>query len=169
MKIEKLQDLFEIGLRYVYDCENKLVKKGLPAMVDASSSPELRQGFEQHLRETQNHVTRLEQVFSIIGKEPDTESNDILDAMTKAAEKQIKNIEASPLRDAALIESGNLVEHYEMGAYGTLVAWARQLGFSDAATLLQQTLEEEKAADAKLTQLGEKKINSTAAEHLRAA
>jgi len=169
MRIEKLQDLFEIGLRYVYDCENKLVKKGLPAMVDASSSPELRQGFEQHLRETQNHVTRLEQVFSIIGKKPDTESNDILDAMTKAAEKQIKNIEASPLRDAALIESGNLVEHYEMAAYGTLVAWARQLGFSDAATLLQQTLEEEKAADAKLTQLGEKKINSTAAEHLRAA
>ena len=73
------------------------------------------------------------------------------------------------MRDAALIESGNLVEHYEMAAYGTLVAWARQLGFSDAATLLQQTLEEEKAADAKLTQLGEKKINSTAAEHLRAA
>ena len=84
MRIEKLQDLFEIGLRYVYDCENKLVKKGLPAMVDASSSPELRQGFEQHLRETQNHVTRLEQVFSIIGKKPDTESNDILDAMTKS-------------------------------------------------------------------------------------
>ena len=103
-------------------------------MVDASSSPELRQGFEQHLRETENHVT-----------------------------------DASPLRDAALIESGNLVEHYEMAAYGTLVAWARQLGFSDAATLLQQTLEEEKAADAKLTQLGEKAINPTAAQHLRAA
>jgi len=88
-------------------------------MVDASSSPELRQGFEQHLRETENHVTRLEQVFSIIGKEPDTESNDILDAMTKAAQKQIKSIDASPLRDAALIESGNLVEHYEMAEYGT--------------------------------------------------
>lgn len=169
MKIEGLQDLFEIGLRYVYDCEDKLVKKGLPSMVDASSSPELRQAFEQHLRETQNHVTRLDQVFSIVGKEPDTESNDIVDAMTKAAEKQIKNIDASPLRDAALIESGNLVEHYEMAAYGTLVAWARQLGFSDAASLLQQTLEEEKAADANLTQLGEKAINQKAGEHLRAA
>lgn len=169
MKIEGLQDLFAIGLRYVYDCEKKLVKKGLPTMVDASSSPELRQAFEQHLRETQNHVTRLEQVFSMIGKDVDTESNDILDAMTKAAEKQIKNIDASPLRDAALIESANLVEHYEMGAYGTLVAWARQLGFGDAATLLQQTLEEEKAADAKLTQLGEKAVNPKAAEHLRAA
>lgn len=169
MKIEGLQDLFEIGLRYVYDCEKKLVKKGLPTMVDAASSPQLREAFEQHLRETQNHVTRLEQVFSITGKEADTESNDILDAMTKAAEKQIKNTEASPLRDAALVESGNLVEHYEMAAYGTLVAWARQLGFSDAATLLEQTLEEEKAADAKLTQLGEKGINPRAAEHLRAA
>jgi ferritin-like metal-binding protein YciE len=138
-------------------------------MVDAASSPELRQAFEQHLRETENHITRLEQVFSIAGKEPDTEDNDILDAMTKAAEKQIKNIDASALRDAALIESGNLVEHYEMAAYGTLVAWARQLGFSDAATLLEQTLEEEKAADAKLTQLGEKAINPKASEHLRAA
>lgn len=169
MKMEGLQDLFEIGLRYVYDCEKKLVKKGLPTMVDASSSPELRQAFEQHLRETQNHVTRLEQVFSMTGKEADTESNDILDAMTKAAEKQIKNIDASALRDAALIESGNLVEHYEMAAYGTLVAWARQLGFSDAATLLEQTLGEEKAADAKLTQLGERGINPSAAEHIRAA
>lgn len=169
MKIEGLQNLFETGLRYVYDCEKKLVKKGLPTMVDASTSPELRQAFEQHLRETQNQVTRLEQVFSIVGQDPDTESNDILDAMTKAAEKQIKSIDPSPLRDAALIESANLVEHYEMGAYGTLVAWARQLGFGDAATLLQQTLEEEKAADAKLTQLGEKTVNPKAAEHLRAA
>jgi ferritin-like metal-binding protein YciE len=169
MKIEGMQDLFEIGLRYVYDCENKLVKKGLPSMIEASSSPELRQAFEQHLRETQNHVTRLQQVFSMIGKDADTEGNDILDDMTKQAEKMIKNIEASPLRDAALIVSGNEVEHYEMAAYGSLVAFAQQLGYGDAARLLQQTLDEEKAADAKLTQLGERSINPTAAQHLRAA
>lgn len=169
MKIEGLQDLFDVTLRYVYDCEKKLVKKGLPTMMESSSSPELRQAFEQHLRETQNHVTRLEQVFSMIGSEADTEDNDILDEMTKAAEKMIKNIDSAPLRDAALVESGNMVEHYEMAAYGTLVAYAQQLGFGDAARLLQQTLEEEKAADAKLTQLGETNINPRAANLPRAA
>ncbi|HZQ71032.1 MAG TPA: DUF892 family protein [Terriglobales bacterium] len=169
MKTERLQDLFELGLCYINDCETKLVKKGLPAMIDAASSPELRQALEQHLRETQNQVMRLQQVFSIIGKEPDTEDNDIVDEMTKAAEKKIKNIDASPLRDAALIESGNVVEHYEIATYGSLIAWARQLGFSEAATLLQQTLDEEETADEKLTALGEKVINPTAAQHLRAA
>jgi ferritin-like metal-binding protein YciE len=105
----------------------------------------------------------------MVGAEPDTEGNDILDEMTKTAEKMIKQIDSAPLRDAALVESGNMVEHYEIAAYGTLVAYARQLGFADAATLLQQTLEEEKAADAKLTQLGESTINPSAAAFPRAA
>lgn len=169
MKIQGLQDLFEVALRYVYDCEKKLVKKGLPTMVESASSPELRQAFEQHLRETQNHVTRLEQVFSMVGSEADTEDNDILDEMTSAAEKMIKNIDASPLRDAALVEAGNMVEHYEIASYGTLVAYAQQLGFTDASRLLQQTLEEEKAADSKLTQLGATSINPRAATLPRAA
>lgn len=169
MKIQGLQDLFEVALRYVYDCEKKLVQKGLPTMVESASSPELRQAFEQHLRETQNHVTRLEQVFSMVGSEADTEDNDILDEMTSAAEKMIKNIDASPLRDAALVEAGNMVEHYEIASYGTLVAYAQQLGFTDASRLLQQTLEEEKAADSKLTQLGETSINPRAATLPRAA
>jgi ferritin-like metal-binding protein YciE len=169
MKIENLQDLFDAELRYAYDCEQKLVKKGLPSMIKASSSPELRSALEQHLQETRNHVTRLERVFSIIGTDAKTEDNDILDEMTSAAEDMIGDIDASHLRDAAIIVSGNVVEHYEMAVYGSLVAFARQLGFSEAATVLQQTLDEEKAADAKLTQIGETRINPSAAQERRAA
>jgi ferritin-like metal-binding protein YciE len=169
MKIESLQDLFEIELRYAYDCEQKLVKKGLPAMIENSTSPELRNAFEQHLSETRNHVSRLERVFGIIGAEPDTEDNDIFDEMTSSTKDMIGDINASRLRDAALIISGNKVEHYEMAIYGSLVAFAQQLGFREAANVLQQTLDEEKAADAKLTQLGETAINPSAAQERRAA
>jgi ferritin-like metal-binding protein YciE len=169
MKIESLSDLFQTELRYAYDCEQKLVKKGLPTMIDAASTPELRKAFEQHLGETRNHVNRLERVFSIIGAEADTKNNDILDEITSSAKDMIGDIDASRLRDAALIVSGNKVEHYEMAVYGSLVAFAQQLGFQEAATLLEQTLNEEKAADAKLTQLGETAVNPSAAQERRAA
>ena len=168
MKIETLRNLFEFELRCAYDCEQKLVKKGLPAMIEACSSPELRSALERHLQETQGQVARLERVFSGIGAKPTAESNDVLDEMTSATEDMIGDIDATALRDAALILSGNKVEHYEMALYGSLVAFAQQLGFRDAASLLQQTLDEEKAADAKLTQLGETTINPRAQE-LRAA
>jgi ferritin-like metal-binding protein YciE len=169
MKIKSLRDLFEIGLRYAYDCEQKLVKKGLPAMIEASDSPELRSALEQHLEETRNHVTRLERVFAVVGAEADTEDNDILDEMTSAAEDMIGDIDQSPLRDAALVVSGNQVEHYEMAVYGSLVAFARQLGLPDAANVLQETLQEEKAADAKLTAIGENLVNPEAGTGRRAA
>jgi ferritin-like metal-binding protein YciE len=170
MTLESLRDLFDIELRYAYDCEQKLVKKGLPTMIESCSSPELRRGLEQHLQETQNQVARLERVFSIVGIEAKTDSNDIFDEMSSAVKDSISHTDdGSPVRDAALIVNGNQVEHYEMAIYGSLVSFARQLGFQDAATLLQQTLEEEKAADAKLTELGEKLINAQAAGGRRAA
>jgi ferritin-like metal-binding protein YciE len=169
MKIESLRDLFETELCYAYDCEQKLVKKGLPTMIEAASSPELRIGFEQHLQETRSHVSRLERVFSIVGVEPDTESNDVFDKMTSAVKDAIGETDNENLRDAALIVCGNMVEHYEMALYGSMVAFAQQLGFQDAAELLQQTLNEEKAADAKLTQLAETRVNPSAAQERRAA
>ena len=143
--------------------------KYLPTMIDAAGSAELRSGLEQHLQETRSHVIRLEQVFSIIGAEADTESNDVFDKMTSAVKDAIDETQTNNLRDAALIMCGNLVEHYEIALYGTLVAFAKQLGFQDAAQLLQQTLNEEKAADAKLTQLGETRINPSAAQERTAA
>ncbi len=169
MNIENFQDLFVTGLCYAYDCEQKLVKKGLPEMIDASSSPELRRALEQHLQETRTHVSRLEQVFSIAGAEAKAKDDDVLDELTDAAKTMVSAIDASPLRDAALIVSGNQVEHYEMAIYGSLVAFAQQLGLREAATLLEQTLNEEKAADAKLTQIGETTINPRAAQKRRAA
>jgi ferritin-like metal-binding protein YciE len=107
-------------------------------------------------------VSRLEKGFAAIGVEPKAKSNDILGKMTSAAEDSISNIEASPLRDAALIANGNLVEHYEIATYGTLAAFARSLGLADITTLLDETLSEEKKADAKLTQIGEELLNRQA-------
>lgn len=169
MNIENLRDLFEIELRYTYDCEQKLVKKGLPTMIDGATSPELRNALQQHLQETQNHVSRLEQVFSICGFSPDTEGNDIFDEMASATKGVISDIDASLLRDAALVVCGNKVEHYEIAVYGSLVSFAQQLGFQQAVSLLQQTLQEEKAADAKLTQIGESAINPRANLERKAA
>lgn len=170
MKIKNFRGLFETGLRHAYDCEQKLVKKGLPSMIEASKSPELRSAFEQHLQETRNHVARLERVFNLLGAEAKTEDNDVLDELTKTAESMIKATdEQSTLRDVVLIEGGNQVEHYEMAVYGSLAAFARQLGLREAADLLEQTLNEEKAADAKLTQIGESSVNPRATQELRAA
>jgi ferritin-like metal-binding protein YciE len=162
-KVKSLRELFEIGVSYAYDCEKKLVEKGLPTMIERAGSRDLRFALEQHLQETRNHVARLERVFSVLGKEPDTRTNEIFDKMSSAVKDSISNIEDSPLRDAALIVNGNMVEHYEIAAYGSLAAFARHLGLAEAASLLEQTLEEEKKADATLTQIGEKLLNPRAA------
>ena len=169
MTIENLRDLFEIGLRYAYDCEQQLVKKGIPGMIKGASSPELKSALEQHLEETRAHVSRLETVFSQIGAKADTEDNDVVEEMIDAAEGMISDIDASPLRDAALIVAGNQVEHYEMATYGSLIAFAEQLGLGQVVTVLQQTLQEEKAADEKLTQIGESAVNPRAAGEQKAA
>jgi len=162
-KVKSLRELFGIELSYAYDCEKKLVEKGLPEMIESATSRELRSALEEHLQQTRTHVTRLERVFSAIGTAPDTKTNDIFDKMASAAKDSKSNIDPSPLRDAALIVNGNLVEHYEIATYGTLVSFARNLGLHDALGLLQQTLDEEKKADAKLTQLGEEIMNPQAA------
>ena len=170
MKIKSFQDLFESGLRYVYDCEQKLAKKGIPNMIKASSTTELQNALQQHLQETRTHVTRLERVFSLCGIQAKTEDNDIIDEMSDGIDNMVSSTEdGSPLRDAALIVGGNMVEHYEMAAYGSLVAFAQQLGLSEVANVLQQTLQEEKAADAKLTQIGETVVNPRATQARRAA
>jgi len=145
------------------------VKKGLPTVIEAANSPELKRALEQHLQETRNHVTRLERVFSAVANEAKTKGNDIFDEMSSAVKDTISHIESSPLRDAALIVNGNQVEHYEMAIYGTLVAFAQQLGLRDPVASFQQTLDEEKAADAKLTQLSETVINPSAMQQRRAA
>src|ERR1700742_4312832 len=161
--VKTLRELFEIELRYAYDAEKTLAEKGIPSMIESASSPELRSALQAHLGETQTHVTRLESVFSALGVKPETKSNDILDKMAAAAKDSTSNIEESALRDAALIANGNAVEHYEIALYGTLVSFAKALGIQSAVSPLQETLEEEKKADAKLSQLAETVTNSRAA------
>lgn len=162
-KVKTLRELFSIGLYYAYDCEQKLVNKGLPTMIENANSSELRSALETHLEETQEHVTRLETIFAAIGTEPDTKDNEILDKMMNAAKDSVSNVDSSPLRDSALIVNGNIVEHYEIALYGSLAAFARQLGLQEAVGPLEQTLKEEKAADAKLTQIAQTVMNSLAA------
>jgi ferritin-like metal-binding protein YciE len=154
-KIKSLQELFEIELGYAYDCEQKLVEKGLPSMIENADSSELRTALTQHLQETRGHVTRLERVFSLMSIEPRAKSNAILGELTSAANDSVSHIENVPLKDAALIVNGNFVEHYEIALYGSLAAFAKNLGRQDVAQLLNETLAEEKAADAKLSQIGE--------------
>src|SRR5262249_40420199 len=111
--VKSLNELFAVELGYAYDCEKKLVEKGLPAMIESASSNQLRSALKQHLEETQMHVARLERVFAAMGKSPETKTNDIFDELSSAAKDSTSNIEGSPLRDAALIVNGNFVEHYE--------------------------------------------------------
>jgi ferritin-like metal-binding protein YciE len=168
MKIEGLQDLFEVELKYAYDCEQKLVDKGLPEMIEAAQSPQLRTALQQHLRETHGQLSRLDQVFSATGIERDTKGNAILKEIMSAAKDSASHIDQSPLRDAALIANGNQVEHYEIALYGTLVAFANQLGLQNVVSLLEQSLKEEKEADAKLNQLAQT-INVSATQQSRSA
>lgn len=161
-KVKSLRELFGIGLCYAYDCEQKLVNKGLPTMIENAGSPQLRSALEGHLQETRNHITRLEGIFAATGLEPNTKDNDILDEMMSAAKDSVSNIDDSPLRDAALIVNGNQVEHYEIALYGSLAAFARSLGLQDVVGPLEETLKEEKAADAKLSQIGETLLNTQA-------
>jgi ferritin-like metal-binding protein YciE len=127
MKNRNLRVLFENELRYIYDCEQKLVKKGLPTMITNSTSPELRNALEQHLHETRRHVERVERVFSSLGADAKAETNDIFDEMADAVKDTISGIDSPALQDAALVMNGNKVEHYEIAVHGSLVSFAQQL------------------------------------------
>lgn len=163
MPVQTIDDLFLTGLQYAYDAEKQLTE-ALPKMAQAATTPQLREAFEKHLKETQEHARRAEQIFKALGKTPETQQNHVVAAMRKEADQMIQNLPASPLRDAALIVAGNQVEHYEMAAYGSLRNFAELMGEKQCVELLQQTLQEEKNADAKLTEIGESQVNKQVAQ-----
>jgi ferritin-like metal-binding protein YciE len=132
-------------------------------MIEKASNQQLKQGFQTHLRETENHVKRLDQVFALIGKKAQGVDCPAIDGIIEEAEDVVGEVQNKSVLDAALIAAAQAVEHYEMTRYGTLIAWAKLLGRNDAAALLNQTLDEEKATDKKLTQMAESQINSKAA------
>ena len=158
MTIQSVQDLFLNGLQYVYDAEKQLTE-GLSELAEATCTPQLRQVFEQHLQESKEHIRRIENVFKRVGVQPNTLPNSVVAQMRQEARQMIQNIEKSEIRDAALIVAGNQVEHYEMAAYGSLRSFAQLLGHDDVVDILQKTLDEEKKADAKLTEVGESQVN----------
>lgn len=158
MKIQSVQDLFLNGLQYVYDAEKQMLH-ALPELAEAACSPELRQAFEQHLQDTKEHVGRAEEIFKRIGEQPRIKPNGVLEQMREEAREMMQNTEKCEIRDAALIIAGNQVEHYEMAVYGSLRTFAELLGYEDIADILQKTLDEEKKADARLSQIGESQVN----------
>ena len=161
MKIENMDDLFLAEIEDLYDCEKRLTK-ALPKMAKAATAPELKKAFESHLQETLGHVDRLEKVFSEIGKKPKAVPCEAIKGLIEEGEEMIENTDASPVRDAGIIAAANRVEHYEIAAYGSARTFAQTLGLDGAASLLEQTLEEEKKADKKLTQIAESMVNDEA-------
>lgn len=160
--IKKMDDLFVHTLRDIYYAEKQIVQ-ALPEMIEKSSDVQLKQGFQSHLRETENHVKRLERVFQLQGKDPKGVDCPAIDGIIDEANEVAGEVEDKNVLDAALIAAAQAVEHYEITRYGSLIAWAKQLGRQDCATLLQQNLDEEKAADKKLTAMAENSVNRKAA------
>ena len=160
--IKTMDDLFVHTLRDIYYAE-KQIEKALPDMIDKASDPALKQLFKAHLGETQNHAKRVEQVFKMHGVEAKGVDCPAIDGIIEEAEDVAGEVADKKVLDAALIAAAQAVEHYEMTRYGTLVAWARQLGRADCASVLQQNLDEEKGADQKLTSLAESVVNRKAA------
>jgi ferritin-like metal-binding protein YciE len=160
--IKTMDDLFLHQLRDIYYAE-KQITKALPEMIKNASDQQLKQGFQTHLRETETHVKRLDQVFEWLGKKASGVDCPAIDGIIDEAEEVTGEVENKNVLDAALIAAAQAVEHYEMTRYGTLIAWAKQLGHSNVVPLLNQTLEEEKATDQKLTTMAEAQVNRKAA------
>jgi ferritin-like metal-binding protein YciE len=159
--IKTLDDLFVHTLQDIYYAEEKIIKT-LPKMIAKVSDPQLKQAFQTHLAETRNQVKRLEQVFQMHGTAAKAVTCPAIDGIIDEAEEIMSDASDAEVLDAAALAAAQAVEHYEITRYGTLIAWARQLGRSDCASVLQDTLEEEKEADLKLTEIAESRVNRVA-------
>ncbi len=160
--IKTLDDLFVHTLQDIYYAENQIAKN-LPTMVEKASNPELKSAFQQHLTETQNQVKRLEQVFQMHGQPVKAVTCAAMDGILSEAKEIMGDCDDPQVRDAAMISAAQAIEHYEITRYGSLIAYATELGRSDCAGVLRQTLEEEKATDKKLTAIAESRVNHQAA------
>lgn len=161
-EFNNLEDLFVDQLEDLYDAEKRLTK-ALPKMAETAKSPQLGSAFREHLRETEGHVRRLEDVFRMLGRTPNRETCEAMQGLVKEGEEMMQAKGDDLVRDAALIAAAQRVEHYEMAGYGTARTFARRLGLEPAAKLLQETLDEEVAADHKLTNIAEQTVNVQAA------
>jgi ferritin-like metal-binding protein YciE len=161
-KARSLQDLFIHLLKDMYYAEKQILK-ALPKMAKKADSNELRMAFENHRLETEGQVERLEQVFSLCKEKASGKTCPAIKGILEEGADDMKDADTPDVLDASMIADAQAVEHYEIARYGTLIAWAKQLGLNDAAGLLHQTLEQEYNADKKLTQLAEERLNREAA------
>jgi ferritin-like metal-binding protein YciE len=160
--IKTLDDLFVHTLQDIYYAEQQITK-ALPMMIEKTHNSALKQGFTAHLHETERHVARLEQVFAALKQEPKGVTCEAIDGIIKEAKQVVSDVEDPAVRDVALATSAQAVEHYEIARYGSLIALANQLGHHQVVKHLRATLDEEKAADHKLTQISESHVNKKAA------
>ncbi|MCZ8177754.1 MAG: ferritin-like domain-containing protein [Rhizobium sp.] len=159
MATKTLEDLFHETLKDIYYAERKILK-ALPKMARGAQDEKLKAAFLQHQDETEGQVERLQQVFEIIGKRPRAKTCPAIDGIVEEGEEIMEEFKGSPALDAGLLAAAQAVEHYEISRYGTLRAWAQQLGYTDAVALLDQTLAEETKTDQALTKLAEKAVNA---------
>lgn len=160
--IKTMDDLFVHTLRDIYYAENQILK-ALPGMIEKVTDDSLSDALSEHLEETRNHVARLERVFEMHGAAVKAVKCPAIDGIIKEAEEIAGDVEDDRVLDAAIIASAQAVEHYEITRYGTLIAWATELGREDCAAVLEETLAEEEAADEKLTEMAEGRVNRLAA------
>jgi ferritin-like metal-binding protein YciE len=160
--IKTLEDLYTHGLQDIYYAENQILKS-LPTMIEAATNTELRRGLEQHLKETEGQVTRLQEIFAVHGEEPSGTKCPAIDGILKEGDDLMGEVEDPEVLSVGIVAAAQAVEHYEITRYGALIAWAQELGHAGDAALLERTLREEKAADKKLTSLAEARINPKAA------
>jgi ferritin-like metal-binding protein YciE len=161
--MKTLQNLFEDGLQDIYYAEQKILD-ALSKMADAAVAEQAAKAFRLHRDQTEGQIQRLQQVFDLIGQKPEGKPCPAIDGTLQEGEEIVKDYAGSPSLDAGLIAAAQAVEHYEMARYGTLATWAAQLGLTDAAALLDETLQEEKLTDDLLTQLAEEIANPEATD-----
>ncbi len=160
--VRTLNDLFLHTLKDIYYSERQIMR-ALPKMMKKAGHPELKQALEMHRGETEGQIERLQRIFEMLEKPARGVKCEAMDGILSEAESLMEEVEDPEVGDAGMIANAQAVEHYEITRYGTLVAWAEELGMKDAAKLLQQTLDEEKATDKKLSELAEKRVNKDAA------
>jgi len=159
--IKTMEDLFVHTLEDIYYAENQITK-ALPKMASQATNPVLRQGFEAHLQETENHIRNLEEVFHLLGLEPRGANCPAIDGIIEESDEITGEVGDANVLDAALIAAAQAVEHYEITRYGTLITWAQELGYNYCVAALERNLADERATDRKLTELAESRVNSDA-------
>lgn len=160
--MKTLEDLFRHSVKDMYYAEKQILKD-LPRMASAAESEQLRAAFERHREETEGQVERLEKIFDLLGMKPTGTTCEAIDGLIEEGREVMEGADDPEVRDVGMIAAAQAVEHYEISRYGTLIEWARRLGMNEAADLLDETLQQEKATDKKLTELAAGSLNRQAA------